>query len=125
MSLNPKEGNRDMRAPRAIKLLSVYIATAIPFLSVSPVFAAAPDGAAQVVNFITNMVNIGTAIAGSAAAAALVWCGFTYFTAGGDMGKIERAKSIFKNTVIGLVIILAAAVIVNVVSTQAKSAFGS
>jgi type IV secretory pathway VirB2 component (pilin) len=116
---------RYMRVPSSIKLLSAYIATTTPLVISSPTFAATTDGSAQVVNFITNMINIATVIAGSAAAACLVWCGFAYFTAGGDMGRLERAKGIFKNAIIGLVIVLAAAVIVNVVSSQATSAFGS
>lgn len=114
-----------MRVPISIKLLSAYIATATPLVITNPVFAASTNGSAQVVNFITNMINIATVIAGSAAAACLVWCGFAYFTAGGDMGKLERAKGIFRNAIVGLIIILAAAVIVNVVSSQATSAFGS
>lgn len=114
-----------MRVPNSVKLLAAYIAVTTPLVISNPAFAASTDGSAQVVNFITNMINIATVIAGSAAAACLVWCGFAYFTAGGDMGKLERAKGIFKNAIIGLIIILAAAVIVNVVSSQATSAFGS
>jgi hypothetical protein len=36
-----------------------------------------------------------------------IYAGFIYMTAGGDAAKVEKAKAIIKNVVIGLVIILA------------------
>ena len=62
-------------------------------------------------------VLLNTAIAFSAvvAVAFLIVNGYSYMTAGGDTGKIEKAQKGLGNALIGLVICISAAIIVNFV----------
>ena len=113
-----------MRIRFPIKLLSIGIATATPLLVVHQVFAASPAGASQVQNFLENMINIVAGLASTVAAGGLVWSGIVYMTAGGNLQHIERAKSIFKHSLIGLVLCIAAFVLANLVGGQATSVFG-
>lgn len=112
-----------MRAPVSIKLLSLYIATATPFVFINQVFAASPAGASQVQNFLTNIINIVAGLASTLAAGGLVWSGIVYMTAGGNLQHLEKAKNIFKYSLIGLALCAAAFVIANLVGGEATSAF--
>lgn len=47
----------------------------------------------------------------------LVWAGYSYMTAGGDEGKVQKATKTLTNAIIGLVISLLALVLVNFVKT--------
>lgn len=114
-----------MRVPSSIKLLSAFIATATPLFVAYPVLAASPAGASQVQNFLTNIINIVAGLASTVAAGGLVWSGITYMTAGGNLQHLEKAKNIFKYSLIGLALCIAAFVIANLVGSQATSAFGS
>ncbi|MEK7606136.1 MAG: pilin [Patescibacteria group bacterium] len=54
-----------------------------------------------------------------------LWAGFLLITAGGNPGRMEQAKSIFKNAGIGFIIALSAWLIVNlIVTTFVKSGYG-
>lgn len=116
-----------MRVPSSVKLLSVYIATATPLFAVYPVLAAtaSPAGASQVQNFLVNIINIVAGLASTIAAGGLVWAGIVYMTAGGNLQHLEKAKNIFKYSLIGLALCIGAFVIANLVGSQATSAFGS
>jgi heme O synthase-like polyprenyltransferase len=113
-----------MRVPSSIKMLSLYIAIATPLFAAYPVFAATTAGAPQVQNFLTNMINIVAGLASTVAAGGLVWSGIVYMTAGGNLQNLEKAKNIFKYSLIGLALCIGAFVIANLVGTQATSAFG-
>jgi heme O synthase-like polyprenyltransferase len=113
-----------MRVPVFVKLLSLYVATATPLIAAYPVLAASPAGASQVQNFLTNIINIVAGLASTVAAGGLVWSGVTYMMAGGNLQHIDKAKNIFKYSLIGLVLCIAAFVIANLVGGQASSAFG-
>jgi hypothetical protein len=45
------------------------------------------------------------------------WAGFLFLTSAGNSGQIEKAKGIFMNVFIGLVVALAAWLIVNLITT--------
>jgi hypothetical protein len=45
------------------------------------------------------------------------WAGFLFLTAAGNSGQIEKAKGIFFNVLVGLIIALASWLIVNLVTT--------
>lgn len=113
-----------MRVPVYIKLLSLYIAIVTPLFAAFPVLAASPAGVSQVQNFLTNIINIVAGLASTVAAGGLVWSGITYMMAGGNLQHIDKAKNIFKYSLLGLVLCIAAFVIANLVSGQATSAFG-
>lgn len=61
---------------------------------------------------IIAVVTWGLGIAGAVAVLYLIVGGFLYITAGGDEGRIEKAKNTIKNSIIGIVVILLALVIV-------------
>jgi hypothetical protein len=112
-----------MRVPVSVKLLSLYVAIAAPLFAAYPVLAASPAGASQVQNFLTNIINIVAGLASTLAAGGLVWSGIVYMTAGGNLQHLEKAKNIFKYSLTGLVLCVAAFVIANLVGGQATSAF--
>lgn len=113
-----------MRIPSSIKVLAAYVAVVSPLLVANAAFAATPEGATQVQNFMQNMINMVAGLAGTAAAGGVVWSGIMYIAAGGNLQHVERAKSIFKYSMLGLVLCLAAFAISNLVGSQASSAFG-
>lgn len=115
-----------MRVPVSVKVaVSVSIAAA-PILAAVPAYAATTTGGAtQVQNFLTNIINIVAGLASTVAAGGLVYSGIVYMTAGGNLQHLEKAKNIFKYSLIGLALCIAAFVIANLVGSQATSAFGS
>jgi heme O synthase-like polyprenyltransferase len=113
-----------MRVPVSVKLLPIYVATVMPVFATYQVLAASPAGASQVQNFLTNIINIVAGLASTIAAGGLVWSGITYMTAGGNLQSLDKAKNIFKYSLIGLALCIAAFVIANLVGGQAHSAFG-
>lgn len=62
---------------------------------------------------ITGIINwfIGAAVIVSIVM--IVWAGYSYMTAGGDEGKVQKATKSLTNAIIGLIISLLAMVIVN------------
>lgn len=62
----------------------------------------------QLIGLVKNLMDFAITIAPFLAAIAFAFAGFYYFTSAGDPGKVETAHDIFRNTAIGLIIILAA-----------------
>ncbi|MCR4306554.1 MAG: hypothetical protein NUV42_01145 [Candidatus Yonathbacteria bacterium] len=60
------------------------------------------------IGLIKNIMDFAITTAPFLAAIAFAFAGFYYFTSAGDPGKVETAHDIFRNTAIGLIIILAA-----------------
>jgi hypothetical protein len=87
-----------------------------------------PDTAESTTNLtdnISNILNFGISIllvlAGGIAVLFLVWNGFLYITAGGDAAKAKTARAGIINAIIGIVVILAAYLIIRF----ATSIYGS
>lgn len=76
-----------------------------------------PPGTAQgdLAQVILRIINYVLAIVGVIALAYLVYGGFMYITSAGNEDKVEAAKTIIVNAVIGVVVIGVAAAIVNFV----------
>jgi len=76
-----------------------------------------PTGTAQgeLPAVILRIVNFVLALVGVIALAFLVYGGFVYITSAGNEDRVEQAKSIVVNAVIGIVVIGIAAAIVNFV----------
>ncbi len=66
--------------------------------------------------FISNVVKVIFAAAGLFAFFNLMYAGFTYITSNGDQKKIEQAISSINMSLIGLIVMVAAAAITGVVS---------
>jgi hypothetical protein len=64
---------------------------------------------------IQILLNAAIAFAAVVAVAFLIINGYRYMTAGGDAGKIEEAQKGLGNAIIGLIICISAALIVNFV----------
>ena len=72
-----------------------------------------------------NILNTAIFIAVFAAAVLFAWAGWKYLTAGGDSSKVSSARGIFFNVMIGLVIIIAAWLIVDtLMHTLTGTSFG-
>ncbi len=65
-------------------------------------------GANSPVTIIKNIINLLMGFLGLLAVCLILWGGFVYMTSGGSEDKIDQAKKIIKNGVIGLLIILSA-----------------
>ena len=55
----------------------------------------------------------------------LVWAGYSYMTAGGDEGKVQKATKTLTNAIIGLVISLLALVLINFIRNTFLGTNGS
>lgn len=65
--------------------------------------------------FILQVLRVFLSIVVVIAIAAIMWAGFVYITAAGDESRTKRAKSIILFAIVGLLVIGAAAIIVNLV----------
>lgn len=106
------------------KLIFLYSILFCALAFASPVFAQASD-VVKVQNFITNIVQVLTLLAGTLASAFFVWGGVRYITSSGNPETLEGAKKTIMYSAIGLTITLAAFVITNIVTQLAQSAFGN
>jgi len=59
------------------------------------------------------------------AVAAIIWGGFVYITSAGDEEKARKAKSVIFYAILGLIILGAAAIIVNVVISLYQGGAGA
>lgn len=91
---------------------------------VSPIYAVAGD-VVKVQSFIQSVIQTLTTIAGLIAAGFFVWGGIGYITSSGNPEVLDRSKKTILYSAIGLVIVLGAFVISNVVSQTAGTSFGT
>ena len=97
----------------SMKLLSFFSFLALFFLWVSPVYAATPD----VASFTKDMLNTFIILASLGAIFFLVKGGYGYITSSGKPDALEHAKLTIRNAVIGLVFVLSASIISQVLTT--------
>jgi hypothetical protein len=91
---------------------------------VSPIYAVAGD-VVKVQSFIQSVIQTLTTIAGLIASGFFVWGGIGYITSSGNPEVLDRSKKTILYSAIGLVIVLGAFVISNVVSQTAGTSFGT
>lgn len=70
--------------------------------------AAGVAGGADLIQIIGRIINIFLGFLGIIFLGLLLYAGFTWMTAGGDVSKVETAKKTIRNSIIGLVIIASA-----------------
>lgn len=116
-----------IRSSTQHKIVGVIATLATPLLYAAPVFADASGtpGVNNTINFLKAIVNIACLIAGPLCAVYLAVNGIHYMGSTGSPDRMERAKEGIKNSVIGLVIVIAALVIANGASAIANNSFGS
>src|SRR3989338_8569796 len=109
-----------------IQLSSVAVALALIFLLISPAIAFAQiptivpcNGTdctfCHIAQLAQNVLNGGIYLAVFLSAILFAYAGWQYITAGGESGKASEAKKIFWNVGVGLVLILAAWLIVDMI----------
>jgi len=111
-----------MRRRINLKLLSLYIATGLPFVLSQHAFAV--GDVSSVETFIKSIITVLAGLAGLVATGFIVVGGFGYITSSGNPERMDRAKSTIMWSGIGLAITVAAFVISNIVTTLATNAFG-
>lgn len=73
---------------------------------------------------IANIIRIILGFLGLITVGLIIYAGFVWMTAGGDESRIERAKKILVEAIIGLIIILAAFIIVSFILGKFNNAVG-
>jgi TRAP-type C4-dicarboxylate transport system permease small subunit len=108
-----------------MKKAAVYTSFAIAFFSMAfPAFAA-PADVSKIQTFIQSVIQVLVTLGGLVAAGFFVWGGIGYITSSGNPEALDRAKKTILYSAIGLVIVLGAFVLSNVVTELATSSFGS
>ena len=112
------------RLTRLVRAIRVFVVVA-PTIVLAQIPTIVPEncraGAAQncgvcdIAQLAQNVINAGIYIAVFLSAVLFAWAGFNYLIAGGDSGKAEHAKKVFWNIGAGLVLILAAWLIVDLI----------
>lgn len=109
-----------------LRFVAAFIATELPFILVSTVFAAGSSpGVSNTISFLQTLVNILCAIAGPLCAVYLGIGGFQYITSAGNPERLDHSKRTIVHSLIGLVVVIAALVISNGAAAIATKAFGS
>lgn len=114
----------------SIGLLAFFVFTAVfPLLSLAawaPGDAIIPecsvDGSGvcgwrwlELITLANNLISAGIYFSVLVAVVAFIFAGFKYLTAGGNEGQIKQAHTIFRNVALGLIIVLAAWLIVHTI----------
>lgn len=103
-----------------ITILSVFIL----FLFATPAFAQSGE-VSKIQSFIQNVIQVLVTLSGLIAAGFFVWGGFGYITSSGNPEALDRSKKTILYSGIGLIIVLGAFVLSNIVTDIATTAFGS
>jgi hypothetical protein len=74
---------------------------------------------------VGNIINVALSITGSLLVIYLIYAGFLWMTAEGDTKKVDKAREIIKQSLIGLVIIVAAYAISNYVVLKLAGTIGN
>ncbi len=90
----------------------------------SPVYAAAAD-VTKIQTFIKSIIQILVTLGAIISAGFFVWGGIGYMTSSGNPVALDQAKNTIKYSAIGLIIVLGAFVLTNIVSDLATGAFGA
>jgi TRAP-type C4-dicarboxylate transport system permease small subunit len=113
-----------MKTKLIVKLTSLYVAFVVPLIY-SHTALAATAGATSVSNFIQSLIEVIAGLAGLIATGFFVMGGLSYITSSGNPEHLDKAKRTLMYSGIGLVIVIAAFVLTNIVTTLATNAFGS
>ena len=98
-----------------MKLLGLIISTLTLLFIASPVYAST-NAPSQVVDFTRDALSVILIISAASAAFFLIRGGYLYITSTGKPEALEEAKKTIKNTMLGLVVVLAASSIVSLLS---------
>lgn len=109
-----------MRKLANITILSVSLL----LLFATPAFAQSAD-VSKIQSFIQSVIQVLVTLSGLVAAAFFVWGGFGYITSSGNPEALDKSKKTILYSGIGLILVLGAFVLSNVVTQLATTAFGA
>ena len=92
---------------------------------VSQVDQSTELGNENLITIVSNIINVALGLLGVVALGFFLYGGFVYMTAGGNSEKVEDAKKIILNSIIGLVIILSSFAIARFVINSLSDATGT
>jgi TRAP-type C4-dicarboxylate transport system permease small subunit len=90
----------------------------------SPAYAATAD-VSKIQTFIQSIITIMVTLSGLISAGFFVWGGFGYITSTGNPESLDRSKKTILYSAVGLVVVLGAFVLSNIVTQLATGAFGT
>ena len=105
------------------KLILIQSLIVTSLINASVVFAQSAD-VTKVQTFIQSIIQILVTLAGLTATGFLIWGGIGYITSSGNPEALDRSKKTILYSGIGLVIVLAAFVLSNIITQLATTAFG-
>jgi multisubunit Na+/H+ antiporter MnhC subunit len=108
-----------------MKKTLVFSTTLITFLLLATPAMAASADVTKIETFIKSVIQVLVTIAGLISAGFLVWGGIGYITSSGDPEMLDRSKKTLWYAAVGLVVVLGAFVLTNIVSDLATGAFGA
>ena len=106
-------------------LMANFVFAQGPDLGINEVDAAISLSSTDPRIIITRIINIVLLFLGVIAVALIIYAGFIWMTSGGNEDKIDQAKKILRNAVIGLVIVLSAWGIATFILTKLMGALNS
>jgi len=90
----------------------------------TPAYAASGD-VTKIETFIKSVIQVLVTLAGLVSAGFFVWGGVGYISSSGNRESFDRSKKTIFYSAIGLVIVLGAFVLTNIISDLATGAFGA
>ncbi len=78
----------------------------------------------DLMTIIANLINVVLGLVGVILLILFIYAGFLWMTAGGDSDQVKKAKSIFKNAIIGLLIVVLSYAISSFVINRMSSVSG-
>ena len=111
------------RLRRQSVAILVYTALGAPLFFAHSAFAAA-GSVGQVEGFLRSLIQIIAGLAGLVATGFFVIGDFSYITSAGNPERMDGAKRTITFSAIGLIIVIAAFVLSNIVTDVATNAFG-
>jgi predicted DNA-binding transcriptional regulator len=93
-------------------------------IAATPAYAQSAD-ISKIQTFIQSVIQVLVTLSGLIAAGFIVWGGVGYITSSGNPEALEKSKKTILYSAIGLILVLGAFVLSNVVSDLASTAFGS
>ena len=111
------------RLRRQSLAIFMFMALGAP-LFIAHAALAATGSVVQVEGFLRSLIQIIAGLAGLVATGFFVIGGFSYITSAGNPERMDGAKRTITFSAIGLIIVIAAFVLSNIVTDVATNAFG-
>ncbi|MCA9487800.1 MAG: TrbC/VirB2 family protein [Nanoarchaeota archaeon] len=100
---------------KLLRLFPVVILLALVFIQIGMVAAADQEDFEEILSPLTTIYNLIKYAATVIAGLVMLFAGVTYISSGSDPGKREKAKNMVMYVVIGLIVIWAAPLVVNLI----------